>query len=109
MTYAPTNFEVATSNSLGEVTFTRKYSLTFDLDIGANVTHVFAQYPLHHVAYSPIARFEVATSNRYGRDTFTRKYIIQLLTLILGSRSHIKVLSTLYIMSASYDLFNCKV
>ena len=30
-----------------------------------------AQYPLHHVTYSP-TKFEVATSNGLGGDTFTR-------------------------------------
>ena len=40
----------------------------FDLDMNV------AQYPLHHVTYSP-AKFEVATSNGLGGDAFTRKYI----------------------------------
>ena len=43
--------------------------LTFDL--GVKVTRNVAQYPLHHVTYSP-TKFEVATSNGLGGDTFTR-------------------------------------
>ena len=35
------------------------------------VTRNVAQYPLHHVTYSP-TKFEVATSNGLGGDTFTR-------------------------------------
>ena len=46
--------------------FTRK--ILFDLDLG--VTHIIAQYPLHHVTYAP-AKFEVASSNGSG-DAFTR-------------------------------------
>ena len=45
--------------------------LTFDLDLGVKVTLNVAQYPLHHVTYSP-TKFEVATSNGLGGDTFTR-------------------------------------
>ena len=45
--------------------------LTFDLDLGVKVTRNVAQYPLHHVTYSP-TKFEVATSNGLGGDTFTR-------------------------------------
>ena len=45
--------------------------LTFDLDLGVKVTINVAQYPLHHVTYSP-TKFEVATSNGLGGDTFTR-------------------------------------
>ena len=45
--------------------------LTFDLDVGVKVTRNAAQYPLHHVIYSP-TKFEVATCNGLG-DTFTRK------------------------------------
>ena len=45
--------------------------MTFDLDLGVNVTRNVAQYPLHHVTYSP-TKFEVATSNGLGGDTFTR-------------------------------------
>ena len=40
--------------------------LTFD-----KVTLNVAQYPLHHVTYSP-TKFEVATSNGLGGVTFTR-------------------------------------
>ena len=45
--------------------------LTFDLDLGVKVTRNVAQYPLHHVTFSP-TKFEVATSNGLGGDTFTR-------------------------------------
>ena len=45
--------------------------MTFDLDLGVKVTRNVAQYPLHHVNYSP-TKFEVATSNGLGGDTFTR-------------------------------------
>ena len=45
--------------------------LTFDLDLWVKVTRNVAQYPLHHVTYSP-TKFEVATSNGLGGDTFTR-------------------------------------
>ena len=47
--------------------------MTFDLDLdlGVKVTQNVAQYPLHHVTYSP-TKFEVATSNGLGGDTFTR-------------------------------------
>ena len=59
MTYSATNFEVAMSNGLGGDTFTR--NTLFDLDLGVKVTQNVAQYPLHHVTYSP-TKFEVATS-----------------------------------------------
>ena len=42
--------------------------LTFDHKLTQNV----AQYPLHHVTYSPV-KFEAATSNVLGGDAFTRK------------------------------------
>ena len=45
------------------------YYLTFDL--GFKVTQNIAQYPLHHVTYTP-AKFEVATSNGLGEDKMTR-------------------------------------
>ena len=54
--------------------------LTFDLDLGVNVTWHVAQYHLHYVTYSA-TKFKVATSNRLGGDTFTRKKIIWSLTL----------------------------
>ena len=73
MTYAPAKFEVATSNSLGENVFTRKY--INDLDLGVKVTQNVAQYPPHHKPYA-LAKFEVAMSNGLGEDAFTRKYII---------------------------------
>ena len=38
MTYASAKFEVATSNSLREDAFTRKYIMTFVLDLGVKVT-----------------------------------------------------------------------
>ena len=43
----------------------------FDLDPRVKVTQNVAQYPLHHVTYSP-AMFEVATSYGLGGDIFTR-------------------------------------
>ena len=70
VTYAATKFEVATSNHLGGDTFTRKY-ITFDIDLGVEVTRNVAQYPLHHVTYSA-TKFEVTTSNGLEGDTFTR-------------------------------------
>ena len=42
----------------------------FDLDLGVKVTRNVAQYPLHHVTYSP-TKFEVATCNGSGGDTLT--------------------------------------
>ena len=53
----------------------RKYQLfTFDLYLGVKVTLNVAEYPLHHVTYSP-AKFEVATSNGLG-SAFAIKYVI---------------------------------
>ena len=43
----------------------------FDLDLGVKFTRNVAQFPLHHVTYSP-TKFEVATSNGLGGYTFTR-------------------------------------
>ena len=76
VTYAPTEFDVTTSKTLGEKHL--QENSMFDLD------------PLgwHHVTYNPATKFEVATSNCLGGDTFTRKYSIWSLTLTLGSRSH---------------------
>ena len=45
-------------------------STFFDLDI--KITRNVAQYPLHHVTYSP-AKFDVATSNSLGEDAFSRR------------------------------------
>ena len=45
--------------------------LTFDLDLGVKVTQNVAQFPLHHVTYSP-TKFEVATFNGLGGDTLAR-------------------------------------
>ena len=92
VTYAATEFEVTTSNSLEA--FTRKFKLTlillhpmvkermhlqentlFDLDLWVKVAGNVGQYPLHHVTY-PARKFEVAMTNRLIGDTFTRKYII---------------------------------
>ena len=67
MTYSATKFEAATSNRL----YKKIIYLTFDLDLGVKVTRNVAQYPLHHVPYSP-TKFEVANSNGIGGDTFTR-------------------------------------
>ena len=75
VTYAPTEFEVTKSKTLGGEAFTRIQYPTFDLELGVKVTQNVAQYPLHHVTY-PATKFEVARSNRLGGDTFTRKYII---------------------------------
>ena len=66
-TYASAKFDVAMSNSLGDMLLYEK--LLFNLDLGLKVTQNVAQYPLHHVTY------EVATSNSSG-DAFTRKYIV---------------------------------
>ena len=45
----------------------------FDLDLGIKVTQNVAQYPGHHVNYTP-AKFDIATSHGW-EDAFTRKYI----------------------------------
>ena len=95
VTYAPIEFEVATSKALGGEAFTR--NSIFDLDLGVKVTQNVAQYPLHHVNH-PATKFEVARSNHLGGDTFARKFNIRPLTLTLGSRSHKMLPSTLYIM-----------
>ena len=71
MTYAATKFEFGTPNVLGGDTFTRKYILTFDLDLRVKVTRNVAQYHLHHVTYLA-TKFEVTTSNGLEGDTFTR-------------------------------------
>ena len=68
MTYSATKFEVATSNSLGEMHL--QENTLFDLDL-VKVTQNVAQYPLHHVTYSAL-KFENAMSNGLGGDTFTR-------------------------------------
>ena len=47
----------------------------YDLDLGIKVTQNVAQYPTHHMTYTP-AKFEVSTSNNLGEDALTRKYII---------------------------------
>ena len=60
VTYAPTEFEVATSKALGGEAFTR--NSIFDFDLGVKVTQNVAQYPLHHVTYAPV-KFENAMSN----------------------------------------------
>ena len=59
MTFTPAKFEIATSNSLGEDAFTRKYIIC--LDIQVKVTLNVAQRPLHHVTYAP-TEFEVTKS-----------------------------------------------
>ena len=69
MTFAPAKFEVATSDSLGEDAFTRKYIITF------KVTLNVAQCPLHHVTYAP-TEFEVTTSKALGGEAFIRKFNI---------------------------------
>ena len=56
-------FEVATSNSLGGDAFTRKYIISFlILTLGQGETWNVAQYPLHHLTYTP-AKFVAAMSN----------------------------------------------
>ena len=45
--------------------------LTFDLDLGVNVTRNVIQYPLHYVIYAS-TKFEVAKSSGLGEDTITR-------------------------------------
>ena len=73
MTFAPAKFEVATSNSLGEDAFTRKYII--DLALQVKVPLNVAQCPLHHVTYAP-TEFEVTTSKALGGEAFTRKFNI---------------------------------
>ena len=71
--------------------------MSFDLDLGVKLKQDIAQYPLHHVTYAP-AKFEAAMSKGGGVDAFRRKYSICPVTLTLGSRSHKRLPSTLYIM-----------
>ena len=94
LTYASAKFEVARSNGLGGA-FTR--NTLFDLDLWVKVTENIPHYPLHHVTYV-FAKFEVATSNGQRGAALTRKYIFWPLSLTLGSRSYIMLLTTLYIM-----------
>ena len=90
VTYAPTEFEVTTSNGLGVVTFTRKYIIwPLTLTLGSHKmlpSTLFIMWPIQ-------LQFEVATSNSLGGDKFTRKYIIS-----PWVRSHGMLPSTLYIM-----------
>ena len=76
MIYAPAQFEVNTSNSLGGDALTKKiHYLTLNLDIWIKkVKSNIAQYPLHYVSYVP-AKFEVATSNGLRRAAFRRNYL----------------------------------
>ena len=92
MTFAPAKFEIATSNSLGGDAL--QESTLFDLDLQVKVTLNAAQCPLHHVTYAP-TEIEVTTSKALGGEAFTRN---SYLTLILRSRSHKMLHSTLYIM-----------
>ena len=69
MTFAPAKFEIATSNSLGEMHL--QESTLFDLDLNV------AQCPLHHVTYAP-TEFEVTTSKALGGEAFTRNSIFDL-------------------------------
>ena len=60
---------------------------TFDLDLGVKVTQNVAQYPLHHVTYSP-AKFEVATSNGLEGDPFTRNLKDVRMYILTHARTH---------------------
>ena len=69
MNYARTKFEVATSNSLGEDAFTRKYT-HWPWGQGHTKHH---QYPLYYLIYMYVpAKFEVALTSGLGKDTITR-------------------------------------
>ena len=70
MTFAPAKFEVATSNSLAEDAFTRKY-------MKVKVTQNVAQCPLHHVTYAP-TEFEVTTLKALGGEPLQENSIFYL-------------------------------
>ena len=55
MIYALAIIEIAMSNRSGEDAFTRKVQkgTLLDVDLEIKVTQNVAQYPLHHVSYSP--------------------------------------------------------
>ena len=59
MTFASAKFEVAKSNSLGEMHL--QESTLFDLDLQVKVILNVAQCPLHHVTQAA-TEFEVTTS-----------------------------------------------
>ena len=63
MTFVPAKFEVATSNSLGEMHL--QENTLFDLDLQVKVTLNVAQCPLHHVTYA-LTEFGVTTSKALG-------------------------------------------
>ena len=71
MNYASAKFEAATSISLREYAFTKKYIMTLKLDIVVKITQNLDQYPLHRATYSHV-KFEAATSNGLGGDPLTR-------------------------------------
>ena len=96
VTYSATKFKDATPNGLDGDTFTRNLT-EGQTDPNVKVTRNVAQHPLHYVNYSA-TKIEVAIANRLGGDAFTRKYIIWLLTLIMASRSHEMLPSTLFTM-----------
>ena len=59
-------------NRLGGDAFTRKYIISLlTLTLGYRQTRNLAQYPLHHMTYTP-AKFEAAMSNSLGGNAFTR-------------------------------------
>ena len=93
MTFAPAKFEVATSNSLAEDAFTRKY-IIWPWPSGQG-----------HIKCCPVPSTpsDLCTYRvwSYYVKSFRRRSIykkIQYLTLTLGSRSHKMLPSTLYIM-----------
>ena len=93
MTFAPAKFEVATSNSLGEDAFTRKY-IIWPWPSGQGHTKCC---PV------PSSSCDLCTYRAwsYYVKSFRRRSIykkIQSLTLTLGSRSHKMLPSTLYIV-----------
>ena len=97
MTFTPANFEIATSNSLGEDAFTRKYIIwPWPLNV--------AQCPLHHVTYAP-TEFEITTSKALWGEAFTRNSIFDLWPWPWG-QGHTKCCP---VPSTSCDLFSYKV
>ena len=51
--------------------------LTFDFDLGVQVTQTVAQHPLHHVTCA-IVKFEIATPNGLGRDALQKNLTFDL-------------------------------
>ena len=52
MTYAPESFNLL-HPTVKEKNFATRENTLFDLDLGAKVTGIVAQFLLHHVTYAP--------------------------------------------------------